>query len=120
MIVKKHHPNDLIFTEEDVHASEHILVKMLRHIFVKKGITYKILEEKIQEQCEKEGIKSIRIINSNKYNVLKIIKDNKKITWKSFEYILQVILGLGIIELTIDCINLDDINQREEKYTVKL
>jgi hypothetical protein len=120
MIVKKHSPTEPIFTEEDIGRAEHLLVKLLRTIFVKKKITYGVFNEKVLEFCENNGIKSQSIVTSTKYNYLKIIHNPKTITWKSFEHLLQIICGLGIKEISINCLNLDNIDSNDEKYIAKL
>jgi hypothetical protein len=120
MIVKKHSPTEPIFTEEDIGRAEHLLVKLLRTIFVKKKITYGVFNERVLEFCENNGIKSQSIITSTKYNYLKIIHNPKTITWKSFEHLLQIICGLGIKEISINCLNLDNIDSNDEIYIAKL
>jgi len=119
MIVKKHSPTELIFTEEDIGRAEHLLVKLLRTIFVRKKITYGVFNERVLEFCENNGISSQSIVTSTKYNYLKIIHNPKTITWKSFEHLLQIICGLGIKEISINCLNLDNVNSNDEQYTAK-
>jgi hypothetical protein len=119
MLIKRHNPTELIFTEEDIGRAEHLLVRLLRIIFVQKKITYGMFNEKVLEFCENNGIKSQSIITSTKYRYLDIIRNPKTITWKSFEHLLQIICGLGIKEISINCLNLDEINNDDKQYTAK-
>lgn len=95
-----------IFNDEDVGKSTNKLDVILRLLFVKYGIT----RLRFARQFQKYAVSVLLIpelsINAQRENYLRSIKDGN-ITWKKFEQVLEVILGLKMARITIDCTTLE-------------
>lgn len=95
-----------IFSEEDIKLSRNKLDVLLRMLFVKYGITRLRFARQFQKYAVSVLLIAEMNINAQRENYLRAIKEGN-ITWKKFEQVLEVILGLKMSRITIDCTGIE-------------
>lgn len=90
----------LLFTEEDVANADHALVKVLRAVLYKNGITREEFVRRHRQRCVDSGISSSKVIGDKFNNYIKEIKRDR-ITWPKFCEFLFAIMGYQMNDLEI-------------------
>jgi hypothetical protein len=108
----------LIFTEEDVKKAPNMLSKIIRKIFIKQNITYYDFKEYINEYVFDRYNGDPTVEQCIYSNYLKAILDNNHgITWKMFNALIDLIIGLSSSEVKfsdniVDAIVSDILSQK--------
>jgi hypothetical protein len=88
----------LIFVEEDVKNAPNLLSKIIRKIFVKRGIRCRDFKYHINRYLIDKRTYNPTLAECTYLNYLKVItNDNHRISWKTFNKILEII-GLPSLE----------------------
>ena len=83
----------LLFTEEDVNASTDLLVHEFRQLCVVEHITQKYFEEKYKRYAIAVLGKTPQAAMNNKANIVKMLQNCSKISWKKFIELTHLVLG---------------------------
>lgn len=80
------------FTVKDVNRGVDLLVQLLRAIFVHKKITIpQFADCFIQYKEQEEGIQSRQIIDGDKTNLVRALRQRRTVSWKQFNRAMTVI-----------------------------
>lgn len=83
----------LLFTQEDVNASSDLLVHEFRQLCVEEHITQKYFEEKYKIYAIAVLGKTPQAAMNNKANIVKMLQNCSKLTWKKFIELTHLVLG---------------------------
>ena len=89
-----------MFTTEDINKTTNILAKLLRHIFIKHGITVEYFTAKFKHYAYCELKMHPVTLNTQRYNYIKSLQEDN-ITYKRFVETVCGILGMSIEDMEI-------------------
>lgn len=90
----------LMFSKSDVEAVVNPLIRLLRLIFYRKGITLDDFAARCAEHGQRLGMTS-NDLNIHRNNLRKPLKKTDEMTWRFFYYMMLNILCLKIVDVRL-------------------
>lgn len=103
-----------MFNKDDISLACTPLVRLLRIIFVRRGVTHDDFVQKHIDYFNRVGLPSTQL-NYDKNNLRRTLDDPEKLSYKMFMHVIMNILHADVVEYSV--VLKDPVTGVEEKYS---